>query len=412
MCMRLEVMVEWCGVVFEARHLADGEAFHLGRDFPCDIEAMVARMDGGEAQIRVPPDASGELLLGETTQPIEVDRPTRIPPGARARLQIGELSLYFATVEPAKLPPKRPFAMFDQQGASGMAGALVLHALAVVIIVAAPLDPERLDVMGLDFDDRFVSEMIFRPEEIEPPPVEAVADAEPGEQGEQGVVTDAPAPVEPAPAAPAGPRTDRAQAKALAVNTARSIGQELQGLFPDADAPKLDGGGWVRGDDGTGGSGNHFAELGPPAGAGGVGPGTSVDVPIQTHRPPAGLPGAQSRHTRRPKVPKPVVIPGEPRVAPGLEREVVRRVVRGYRSQTRTCYEQRLQVMLGLNGKIRMKWVVGPSGRVIAAVVESSTMGDPQVASCLRRRILHWRFPPPDGGGTVAVRYPFLFKES
>lgn len=410
--MRLEVMVEWCGTVFEARHLGEGDAFHLGRDFPCDIEALVARMDGGEARVRLPVGAEGELLVGDTTQALAFDRPTRLAPGARARMQVGDLALYFATVEPAARLPRRPFALLDRQGAGGLGGALLLHVLAVLIIVAAPITADDLELLAAPLDDRFIIASMI-PDEPEPPEPTEVADSDapPGEQ--TGDPSETAEPDAPVANAPPGPKTNSNVAKALALNTAQNVGQEINSMFADADAPRLDEGGWVLGDDTPGGPGNPFAALGPPAGAGGFGPpAVSENVQLVTRPAPPGISGVRPRYRRTPKAPKPVVIPGDPRVAPGLEREQVRRVVRRYRAQTRACYEKRLQVTPGLNGKIRMKFVVGPSGGVIAAAVESSTMNDAQVEGCIRRRILRWQFPRPSGGGTVAVRYPFLFKES
>jgi len=38
-------------------------------------------------------------------------------------------------------------------------------------------------------------------------------------------------------------------------------------------------------------------------------------------------------------------------------------------------------------------------------------MGDPEVSSCIKSQISHWRFPAP-AGGSVDVQFPFVFQAS
>lgn len=420
--MRLEVMVEWCGTVLEVRHLADGDAFALGRDFPHDLDATVARVSGGEARIRVPRGGGGELLVGATPHAIEVDQPTRLPPGGRARMEVGELSLYLASVE-ASEAPKRAFlgGLFDREGASGLGGAMLLHALAVFIIVAAPIQPDELKFVAPDWDSR-LSEVLWKPEAPEPVETE-VAEDTPAEADGDAPVADA------APETPKKKKTDRPtpagidDARETARAHARRVGREASSAITEGLAdvfasgpsprPRLTSN-WTRGD--VDGGGNPFGPIGPrPPGAGGFETSADVGPSYTTRNPgvPSGLrPGDGPRHRRVPKQPPARVHAGDPLVAPGLEREQVRRVIRAKRGQYRACYEKRLQVERDLNGKIIMKFVIGAGGEVLTAIVLESTMNDAQVEGCLRRRMLKWRFPKPVGGGTVTVRYPFLFKPS
>ncbi len=413
--MRLEVIVEWCGSVFEVRHLSEGEAFRLGDDLPHEIEATVARVTGGEARLRAPRGADAELLLEGATQTFVADRPTRLAPGARARMRLGELSLYFATVEAATPPPRGLLeGLIDREGAGGLGGALLLHALAVLIIVSAPVDPQALSLISRGIDQRFVDVMLI-PDAPEPPELapELPAGGAEGDPAVAGEATPRSAPVATTPTA--GP--SRATRRTVARRTARAVGdaleEELSSVF--ASAPGGAGGtsAWLPGLSPSGGG--PLAGLGPLApGGDGFGAPASVDVRLETGGVASGLSPGRPPRARTPRAGRrqPKVVPLEPRVAPGLEREEVRRVIRRHRAQYRACYEKRLQAVRGLNGKIVMRFVVGQSGRVVAAAVESSTMKDAQVEGCLRRRMMHWHFPRPVGGGTVAVRYPFLFKPS
>ena len=48
-----------------------------------------------------------------------------------------------------------------------------------------------------------------------------------------------------------------------------------------------------------------------------------------------------------------------------------------------------------------------PSGPQ-AAALQSSTLNEPSVESCIVAAIRGWQFPAPAGGGPVIVSYPFL----
>lgn len=84
---------------------------------------------------------------------------------------------------------------------------------------------------------------------------------------------------------------------------------------------------------------------------------------------------------------------------------VVRRRIRAIKQ----CYERVLKRFPDLQGKIVVQFTIsGDTGRVIKARIESNTMGNAEVSSCILRRIRRWRFPKPEGGN-VTVAYPFTF---
>jgi hypothetical protein len=66
-------------------------------------------------------------------------------------------------------------------------------------------------------------------------------------------------------------------------------------------------------------------------------------------------------------------------------------------------------VKRNLAGKILFDWVISLNGGVGSARQVSSTLGSVAVSTCILREIRTWRFPNPVGG-SVQVRYPFVFR--
>ncbi len=106
---------------------------------------------------------------------------------------------------------------------------------------------------------------------------------------------------------------------------------------------------------------------------------------------------------------EPQVIPEDPVTTGALDREIIQRVVRQHRREIQHCYEQQLQRNPDLAGRVTMQWVISPTGEVVTASVEESSLNDSSVEQCMAQRIQRWSFPEPDGGGVVRVNYPFNF---
>lgn len=103
---------------------------------------------------------------------------------------------------------------------------------------------------------------------------------------------------------------------------------------------------------------------------------------------------------------------GNPVVEGSMDKELIRRVIHEHRNQVRYCYESELQRHPGLNGKVTIKFVIGPAGQVQKSGVDNSSLGNSAVENCIVARVYQWQFPKPKGGGIVQVSYPFLLKES
>lgn len=84
-------------------------------------------------------------------------------------------------------------------------------------------------------------------------------------------------------------------------------------------------------------------------------------------------------------------------------REMIRRVIRLHQDELRACREESA-------GRVVVLFTIESDGTVSNARVESSTLDDAAVDRCVSAIIGHLRFPPSSSGGTVQVRYPFLFE--
>jgi len=94
----------------------------------------------------------------------------------------------------------------------------------------------------------------------------------------------------------------------------------------------------------------------------------------------------------------------------GLDRAVIQATIAKYLNQVRACYEARLRINPGLVGQVTMKFEVGPGGTLNYSKVARSSLGDPEVGSCIADKMMSWQFPKPVGGVNVRVSYPFLLR--
>jgi len=116
------------------------------------------------------------------------------------------------------------------------------------------------------------------------------------------------------------------------------------------------------------------------------------------------------------------VVSGEKRVsgvvkseAPAVDGEldpsIVSKEVRSRLGAIKACYERALKRNPSLSGKIVVHWTITAAGTVSGIDVENDTLGDSEVASCIKSLVARWRFPAP-AGGSVEVSFPFVFQAS
>lgn len=108
----------------------------------------------------------------------------------------------------------------------------------------------------------------------------------------------------------------------------------------------------------------------------------------------------------------PIPLGAEASVASGLDRDQIAAVINRNLGQVRFCYEQGLQDNTGLNGRVAVAFVIGGSGLVKTAKVDSSSLNAKAVEDCIVMRLKTWKFPVPEGGVDVEVTYPFVLRRS
>lgn len=93
-----------------------------------------------------------------------------------------------------------------------------------------------------------------------------------------------------------------------------------------------------------------------------------------------------------------------------LDKDVIRRVVRAHIAEVRGCYNRGLETDVDLAGRVIVQFKIGGTGAVVSAEIVASTLppSGAAVAQCIATMASRWTFPPPEGGGSVVVTYPFV----
>ncbi len=94
--------------------------------------------------------------------------------------------------------------------------------------------------------------------------------------------------------------------------------------------------------------------------------------------------------------------------ATGPSRDVIARVVARGRGKIQHCFER--QLLIGgkqLEGRILVRWRIGPEGRAEAIRIVEDTVGSPQVRRCVTQTVGRWSFPA--AATAITVVYPFEF---
>ncbi|MCB9599500.1 MAG: AgmX/PglI C-terminal domain-containing protein [Polyangiales bacterium] len=120
-----------------------------------------------------------------------------------------------------------------------------------------------------------------------------------------------------------------------------------------------------------------------------------------------GAGGFRGRDARVPQIRS-----GAADVRGSLSKEVIRRVIRRHINEVKFCYEQELNARPDLEGRVEVRFIISPTGSVQTAMVQSSTLSNNRVESCITQSVQRWTFPSPDGGGIVIVTYPFVLAQS
>lgn len=200
-------------------------------------------------------------------------------------------------------------------------------------------------------------------------------------RGERGAAAD----VDPASAthaAPAGPGEGSAESAAEAAGGGTDP-SDPEGRSEGADGEAAE----------TPGGEGSVAVVGGGAGAGGA---SGAPAPEGDETAGAGDESAPA--------------PGDGGVVGRLGAESIRDEVREHRDELGFCFAWQLHQNPELGGRITMEFEIGPEGQVTEARVADDQLGDETVLRCFVGVTRRMEFPPPEGGGTVTVRYPFILR--
>jgi TonB family protein len=124
-----------------------------------------------------------------------------------------------------------------------------------------------------------------------------------------------------------------------------------------------------------------------------------------------GWPGGGTRHWECNDVPEAETPePGFRLDGEGLDKEVIRRVVRAHIQEIQTCYELGLADDAELEGRVAIEFTIDPEGRVSESqAAAESDLDHAGMKECMARAVQRWVFPKPAAGEQVRVAYPFVF---
>ncbi len=93
---------------------------------------------------------------------------------------------------------------------------------------------------------------------------------------------------------------------------------------------------------------------------------------------------------------------------PGLDKSVIRKIVRAHINEVRHCYNEALASQPDTSGRVSVQFTIGTEGIVTASDVAQNTTGDDDLGECVRKAAKRWHYPAPKNGESVVVTYPFV----
>jgi TonB family protein len=357
-----------------------------------------------------------------------------LPPGSLLRIPCGEVSFDIHPAGPVAALPRPWLPARSGEGAKYLFGVALVMGLLMLAAHLIPSDPRALSLDTIEASHRMVATVVV-PLEVTAPEIDHARDLH-ATAGGGG------SPAAPRPAGQAGDSKSHDGGHMTIKGTARpqdarvvraqivknSVLAFLSGPPAGALASVFDAGP-AMGSEAENVLGNLVASnAGPGYGVGGLGPlGTGAGGggehegmigaggPLGTigkfGRGPGSDPGYGTGvgplHTHLAIVPDPMI--GNVTVRGTLDKEIIRRVVRRNLNQVKYCYQQALAKRPSLEGRVVTQFTIAPTGRVLAAVVQSSTLQATAVEACIVNAIKRWEFPEPDHGGLAMVSYPFSF---
>ncbi|MGB8332570.1 MAG: TonB family protein [Polyangiales bacterium] len=423
----------------------------LGQD-AIGVERMpLCIAQGAGVAAIVPAGAKGEATIGDQTRSFDLMRgqgdfrPSSafagamefpVPEGGSVRMKHRNFTFIIKDVKAGKKVAGH--AKIDVRPMIYVAGAALFASLVLTMFYFQPPRPRGLSSDLLSTDSRLI-QFLMEPEELEEPEPEWLngSDSSGGgtgkaHEGEQGQMGDEKAEKTRNKYGIQGPKDnpDPVMAREQAEQEARTAGiigtlASMQGSFNAPTSPY--GADFALGNDPNSAlgamTGNDIGQnfgfgglglRGTGRGGGGLGQGTIGMGNFGTIGRGGGRGDGEGGYGRgvggfrgrSGGVPE--VRSGSAEVRGSLSKEVIRRVVHRHINEVKFCYEQQLNARPDLQGRVTTKFVISPTGSVQSAMVDTSSLRNEAVESCIVRAVRRWTFPAPDGGGVVVVNYPFL----
>jgi hypothetical protein len=92
----------------------------------------------------------------------------------------------------------------------------------------------------------------------------------------------------------------------------------------------------------------------------------------------------------------------------GDEKRAIGDFIRQNSDPIQDCYSRRLQERPTLQGKLVVRFDIGPNGKVIGAAADG--IHDRELIICVVKSVRTWEFAKPASGGKLRVAYPFKFE--
>jgi len=94
----------------------------------------------------------------------------------------------------------------------------------------------------------------------------------------------------------------------------------------------------------------------------------------------------------------------------GMDPDIIRKIIEDHIPQFRYCYQKELdKASREFSGVVRLNFIIGASGHVTKAGVDSYSPLPTRVKGCVVNVLRGIKFPEPLGGGVVEVNQPFNF---
>lgn len=184
-------------------------------------------------------------------------------------------------------------------------------------------------------------------------------------------------------------------------NSAEKLGKGGKSLDGFGGFTTRGQGGLALEGDGKGGGGNADSLGGlAKSGRGGGRVGTGLGATGSG----SGIVGGKTRVVIRSGGPEETVVMG------AIDADAVERALLAHKDEFRLCYEKEINAENpGVSGRVGTSFVIGSSGHVSQAGIESSSLKNANIERCILAVIKRIDFPIPRGGGVVQVTYPFKF---